>query len=218
MPIVGKETCGSWQAVAARRQSQRAQSSRALRPRPLVFCISATRAPRCFRGFMPAIMGGKSLLRIEDTDKARSTKEAIDVILDGLDWLGLEFDGQTYYQSQFEARHCRSRQRIARQRRSLSLLPDTGRTCRSPREGPRRAQAVPYRQRMARCRSLGLAREPGLRRADQGPTRRRDKRSTISSRATSRSRMRKSTISSCCVRTARRPTCSRWWSTITTWA
>lgn len=49
--------------------------------------------------------GGKALLRIEDTDKARSTKEAIDVILDGLDWLGLEFDGHTYYQSQFEARH-----------------------------------------------------------------------------------------------------------------
>jgi len=49
--------------------------------------------------------GGKALLRIEDTDKARSTKEAIDVILDGLDWLGLTFDGHTYYQSQFEARH-----------------------------------------------------------------------------------------------------------------
>ncbi len=49
--------------------------------------------------------GGKTLLRIEDTDKARSTKHAIDVILDGLDWLGLGFDGQTHYQSQFEARH-----------------------------------------------------------------------------------------------------------------
>ena len=49
--------------------------------------------------------GGKALLRIEDTDKVRSTTEAIEVIHDGLDWLGLEFDGQTYYQSQFEARH-----------------------------------------------------------------------------------------------------------------
>jgi glutamyl-tRNA synthetase len=49
--------------------------------------------------------GGKTLLRIEDTDKVRSTQEAIDVILDGLAWLGLEFDGHTYYQSQFEARH-----------------------------------------------------------------------------------------------------------------
>lgn len=49
--------------------------------------------------------GGRTLLRIEDTDKVRSTKEAIDVILDGLAWLGLDFDGHTYYQSQFEARH-----------------------------------------------------------------------------------------------------------------
>jgi glutamyl-tRNA synthetase len=49
--------------------------------------------------------GGKTLLRIEDTDKARSTQEAIDVIHDGLAWLGLEFDGHPYYQSQFKVRH-----------------------------------------------------------------------------------------------------------------
>ncbi|WP_120078649.1 glutamate--tRNA ligase [Aurantiacibacter odishensis] len=49
--------------------------------------------------------GGTALLRIEDTDKKRSTQEAIDVILDGLDWLGLEFDGETVYQSQRAERH-----------------------------------------------------------------------------------------------------------------
>ena len=49
--------------------------------------------------------GGRALLRIEDTDKARSTQEAIDVILEGLDWLGLEFDGETVYQSQRADRH-----------------------------------------------------------------------------------------------------------------
>ncbi|APE28814.1 glutamate--tRNA ligase [Aurantiacibacter gangjinensis] len=49
--------------------------------------------------------GGKALLRIEDTDKKRSTQEAIDVILDGLDWLGLEFDGDTVFQSQRADRH-----------------------------------------------------------------------------------------------------------------
>jgi len=49
--------------------------------------------------------GGTTLLRIEDTDKKRSTQEAIDVILDGLDWLGLEFDGDTVYQSQRADRH-----------------------------------------------------------------------------------------------------------------
>jgi glutamyl-tRNA synthetase len=49
--------------------------------------------------------GGKFLLRIEDTDKARSTKEAIDAILDGMRWLDLDWDGHEYYQSQFWARH-----------------------------------------------------------------------------------------------------------------
>ena len=49
--------------------------------------------------------GGKFLLRIEDTDKVRSTAEAIDAILDGMRWLGLDWDGHEYYQSQFWARH-----------------------------------------------------------------------------------------------------------------
>ena len=49
--------------------------------------------------------GGKYLLRIEDTDRARSTQPAIEAILDGLSWLGIEGDGEPYFQSQFEVRH-----------------------------------------------------------------------------------------------------------------
>jgi glutamyl-tRNA synthetase len=49
--------------------------------------------------------GGKFLLRIEDTDQARSTKAAIDAILEGMRWLELDWDGHEYYQSQFWARH-----------------------------------------------------------------------------------------------------------------
>ncbi|MEO7654144.1 MAG: glutamate--tRNA ligase [Sphingomicrobium sp.] len=49
--------------------------------------------------------GGKFLLRIEDTDKARSTEPAIAAILDGMRWLGLDWDGHEYYKSQFWARH-----------------------------------------------------------------------------------------------------------------
>ncbi|HEY9093134.1 glutamate--tRNA ligase [Parasphingorhabdus sp.] len=49
--------------------------------------------------------GGKALLRIEDTDKARSTQEAIDAIIEGLDWLGLDWDGETVFQSERAARH-----------------------------------------------------------------------------------------------------------------
>ena len=49
--------------------------------------------------------GGRFLLRIEDTDKARSTQAAIDAILDGMRWLGLDWDGDTHFQSEFAARH-----------------------------------------------------------------------------------------------------------------
>ena len=49
--------------------------------------------------------GGKALLRIEDTDKKRSTQEAIDAIMDGLDWLGLDYDAEPTFQSQHASRH-----------------------------------------------------------------------------------------------------------------
>ena len=49
--------------------------------------------------------GGKMLLRIEDTDRARSTKEAIDAILDGLQWLGIDWDDEVLYQHTRAARH-----------------------------------------------------------------------------------------------------------------
>src|SRR5437016_7742226 len=48
---------------------------------------------------------GKMLLRIEDTDRERSTQAAIDAILDGLAWLGIEWDGETVYQFARSARH-----------------------------------------------------------------------------------------------------------------
>ncbi len=49
--------------------------------------------------------GGKMLLRIEDTDRERSTQPAIAAILDGLAWLGLEGDGPAIYQFTRAERH-----------------------------------------------------------------------------------------------------------------
>jgi len=43
--------------------------------------------------------GGKFLLRIEDTDKARSTQSAIDAIITSMKWLGLDWDEEIVYQS-----------------------------------------------------------------------------------------------------------------------
>ena len=48
---------------------------------------------------------GKFLLRIEDTDKARSTEDSINKILDGLKWLDLKWDGEIIYQSKKQKRH-----------------------------------------------------------------------------------------------------------------
>ncbi len=49
--------------------------------------------------------GGKFLLRIEDTDRARSTDDAVRAILDGLKWLGLDWDGEPVFQFARMARH-----------------------------------------------------------------------------------------------------------------
>jgi glutamyl-tRNA synthetase len=49
--------------------------------------------------------GGKFLLRIEDTDRARSTPEATAAILEGLRWLGLDWDGDLVFQSAQQGRH-----------------------------------------------------------------------------------------------------------------
>src|SRR5947208_5486696 len=44
--------------------------------------------------------GGKFVLRVEDTDRERSTDEAVRVILDGMDWLNLQADEGPYFQTQ----------------------------------------------------------------------------------------------------------------------
>lgn len=49
--------------------------------------------------------GGRTLLRIEDTDRKRSTQEAIDAIIEGLDWLGLDYDAPPLFQSDRAERH-----------------------------------------------------------------------------------------------------------------
>jgi glutamyl-tRNA synthetase len=48
---------------------------------------------------------GRMLLRIEDTDRERSTQSAIDAIIDGMKWLGLDWDGDIVYQFSRAARH-----------------------------------------------------------------------------------------------------------------
>jgi glutamyl-tRNA synthetase len=56
--------------------------------------------------------GGQYLLRIEDTDRKRSTQEAIDAILSGLAWLGLDHDGEVVYQSTRADAHVAAAERL----------------------------------------------------------------------------------------------------------
>ena len=56
--------------------------------------------------------GGKFLLRIEDTDKQRSTDEHTKVILDGLTWLGLDWDEELVFQGARIARHQEAADRL----------------------------------------------------------------------------------------------------------
>ncbi|MCK9248832.1 MAG: glutamate--tRNA ligase [Solirubrobacteraceae bacterium] len=49
--------------------------------------------------------GGRFLLRIEDTDRERSTPENVEQILDALRWLGLDWDGEPDFQTRHEPRH-----------------------------------------------------------------------------------------------------------------
>ena len=56
--------------------------------------------------------GGKFLLRIEDTDRARSTEAAIAAILDGMSWLELDWDGEVIYQFSRATRHTEVAQKL----------------------------------------------------------------------------------------------------------
>jgi glutamyl-tRNA synthetase len=58
--------------------------------------------------------GGEFRLRIEDTDRARSTREAVEAIINGLNWLGLDWDGDIVHQSDRLERHAEAaRQMLA---------------------------------------------------------------------------------------------------------
>ena len=60
--------------------------------------------------------GGRFVLRIEDTDRERSTDEAVQAIIDGMDWLGLDYDEGPHYQTE----------RLSRYQEVIQQLLDSG--------------------------------------------------------------------------------------------
>jgi glutamyl-tRNA synthetase len=92
--------------------------------------------------------GGTYLLRIEDTDRARSTPEATAAILEGLSWLGLDADGQTTYQSKRADLH----------RQAAEAMVERGTAYRAYETTEeldlRRTKAAHFRPRLAKLRQL----------------------------------------------------------------
>ena len=94
--------------------------------------------------------GGQFVLRVEDTDRARSTDESVQAILDGMAWLGLEHDEGPFFQTE----------RFDRYREVVKRLLDDGHAYRcwsTPEEidamrerGARRGQEAPLRRHVAR--------------------------------------------------------------------
>jgi glutamyl-tRNA synthetase len=74
-------------------------------PSPTGFLHIGSARTALFNWLFARHHGGKFLLRIEDTDHARSTQEAIEAILEGMDWLGLHADEPAIFQSRLAARH-----------------------------------------------------------------------------------------------------------------
>ena len=66
--------------------------------------------------------GGTFLLRIEDTDRERSTPEAVAAILNGMEWMGLNWDGEAIYQFARAARHREVAEKMLARGQGLSLL------------------------------------------------------------------------------------------------
>lgn len=101
--------------------------------------------------------GGEFILRIEDTDRERSTQEAVDAILDGMEWLGLEHDSGPYYQTQ----------RYDRYKEVIQQLLDSGHAyycnCSRERLDQMREQQMANKQKP---KYDGCCREKGLSAAD----------------------------------------------------
>ena len=74
-------------------------------PSPTGFLHIGNARTALFNWLFAKSKGGKFLLRIEDTDKERSTKEAVDAIFNGLNWLGLDFDDEPVIQTERLERH-----------------------------------------------------------------------------------------------------------------
>lgn len=74
-------------------------------PSPTGYMHIGTARTALFNYLYARNTGGQFLLRIEDTDRERSTTEAVDALIRGMKWLGLDWDGEVIFQFPRAARH-----------------------------------------------------------------------------------------------------------------
>ena len=102
--------------------------------------------------------GGTMLLRIEDTDRERSTEAATQAILDGLTWLGLDWEGEPISQFERAPRHREVGEELRAPGQGLLLLRLARRARRDAREGARRGPSAALRRALARPRPVARRR------------------------------------------------------------
>ena len=159
---------------------------------------------------------GKMLLRIEDTDRERSTQAAIEAILDGLTWLALDWDGEVIYQFARSDRHREAVEQLLRSGHAyrcyatpeeLAQMREAAR-----REGRAKLYDGRWRDRDPREEPAGIKPVIRFKAPVVGET-----SSMIRCRGALYGRTKTLMISYSCVQTTRPPTCwqSSW--TITIW-
>ena len=81
-------------------------------PSPTGFLHIGNARTGLFNWLLARGQGGTFILRIEDTDVERSTPEATAVILESMEWLGLDYDEGPYYQAQRKDIHLEYAQKL----------------------------------------------------------------------------------------------------------
>jgi glutamyl-tRNA synthetase len=115
--------------------------------------------------------GGKFILRIEDTDVDRSTKESVDAILESLEWLGIDWDEGPYFQTERKKIHDQHIDQLVEQGHAYycSCTPEE---IDAMREDARAKGRKPMYN--GKCRNRGLSKAPGtvvrLKTPDSGAT------------------------------------------------
>ena len=115
-------------------------------PSPTGFLHVGGARTALFNWLLSRGQGGTLVLRVEDTDRARSTDEATEAILSGLRWLGIEWDEGPYFQSQGVERHRSDAQSLLEAGlayRDFSTPEEVARDREALKQGERR----PYRAR-----------------------------------------------------------------------